>query len=596
MSYIISFILPIIYILFFTYSLSMVFKTKFEYSLPFTFILSGLSLFISLFVFKTIYVGFILCILFSLIFPIHLYRNKYSLQEIKDKYLTNGVIAFICLYIIVYLYDLNRSFTRWDELSHWGKMVKEIIRLDNFYSIEASHLLVHKDYPPIFSLMESFYILISGGFRDSYLIRCIHLFEGSIILSLFKHKSVVNKKSTIIKTILTIILFYLLTFFFDSEVFINSIYLDYPLALLTAYGIYNVFKEKNFSYLFFIKISVLLIFMVLSKQVGIPLALIIVLFLIIRMITSKVKDYKKILFMLLMIIVIPFTMYKSWDIYTNNLGLVGQFETSDIHVGAIPEIINKTGGEDWQQETSFNYMNALFLENITASYLKFTYFGILLITLLLIYVLRNNLTSKIDDKQIIGLIISLIVGYLGYALMMYLLYVFNFGPFEGPSLASFDRYMSTYALIIFYSVGFIFIHYNKFNWKYVIPLIVILAVIIPPKQYLRLRPDLILLPNHLYDNAKEAVKVIDSNINVDDKVLIIDQAEKNGGVFYVNYYTNKAIINRYNYEVTDIKNNVNLLGYYDYVYTYSLLTNELDEHTLYKVETINGKLELVKVN
>ena len=128
MSYILSFILPLIYIVLFTYSLSIIFKNKFEYNLPLTFIISALTLYVSLFVFKTIYVGFIANILICLIFPIYLYKNKYSLKDIKEKYLTNGVISFLFLYVLIYLYDLNRSYTRWDELSHWGKMVKEIIR------------------------------------------------------------------------------------------------------------------------------------------------------------------------------------------------------------------------------------------------------------------------------------------------------------------------------------------------------------------------------------------------------------------------------------------------------------------------------------
>ena len=74
-----------------------------------------------------------------------------------------------------------------------------------------------------------------------------------------------------------------------------------------------------------------------------------------------------------------------------------------------------------------------------------------------------------------------------------------------------------------------------------------------------------------------------------------DQKEKNGAVFYINYFSNKAVTNRYNYELTDIKDNVNILKNYDYLYTYSLYNNDLQLHKLYKIETINGKLELVKV-
>lgn len=39
-------------------------------------------------------------------------------------------IAFVILYTAVFFFDLNRGFTHWDEISHWGPMVKENLRLN----------------------------------------------------------------------------------------------------------------------------------------------------------------------------------------------------------------------------------------------------------------------------------------------------------------------------------------------------------------------------------------------------------------------------------------------------------------------------------
>ena len=120
-------------------------------------------------------------------------------------------------------------------------------------------------------------------------------------------------------------------------------------------------------------------------------------------------------------------------------------------------------------------------------------------------------------------------------------------------------------------------------------------VLIPPKQYARLRPDLIILPNHHYDEVKYAAHIIDENMNVDDKVFIVDQAEKNGAVFYINYFSDKVETNRYNYEVVNIRDSYQILRQYKYLYTYSLITNELESHKLYKIDFIDGKLVLTKV-
>ena len=597
MGYIISFILPLIFIVLFTETLCLFFKNDFKHSLPFTFIINAIILYISLMVFKTIYVGLGVSLLISLVFPIYLIKNKYTIKDIKKKYLTNDLISFFCLYIFIFLYDLNRFYTRWDELSHWGKMVKEIIRIDNFYSVDASHLLVHKDYPPIFSLMETFYTIVSGGFKETYLIRCIHLFEGSLVISALSHAKKIDKKKTIINTLISIAFVYIVTFLFDSEVFINSIYIDYPLAMLVGYMLFNVFKETKFNKIFFIKLSIASIFLLLTKQVSISLYLVILFMLFIRLIGIKKNlNIKKILYIVLTVIIIPINFFLSWNLYKSTLNLEAQFVVKDIEVSKVVGIMYEETGETWQQEASKNYMDAVLSKNISSSYFKFTYFGILIVLLLAFFIINNYIKDKINKNMFISLIVSLLVGFFGYIVLMYLSYVFQFGPVEGPELASFDRYMSTYVLLSLYTIIFILIYYLKVNWKYMLPGIIVLMVIITPKQYLRLRPDLIILPNHHYDDSREAAKIIDEHISQDDRVFIVDQKEKNGAVFYVNYFSDKARINRYNFELTDIKSNVNILKNYDYLYTYSLYNNDLELHKLYKIETINGKLELVKVS
>jgi len=597
MSYIVSFILPLLYIIFYTYSLTILFKKiKFEHALPLTLILSAIIMYISLYLFKTIYFGLGLNVGLCLIFPIHLIKNKYSLKEIKKEYLTNGLISFIFIYIVIYLYDLNRYYTRWDELSHWGKMVKEIIRLDNFYSIDASHLLVHKDYPPIFPLMETLYTFISGGFKETYLIRCIHVFEASIILSIFNHDKKVDIKNTVLKTLLVFIFMCLLTFLFDSEVFINSIYTDIPLSFLVGYILFYIFRKNKYDSIFFITISILFIFLLLTKQIGLPLYLVCLLFLVLKLIFNKYKfNIKRILLVILSVIIIPIIFLFSWNNYKHNLGLVGQFETSDIKINELPGIINKTEGEEWQQIASEKYMKALYTENITGSYIKITILSLIIIIPLITAILFVNMKDKIEKKNYVILGISLIVGLIGYLLMMYLLYVFNFGPVESPILASYDRYLSCYILIVLYSLISIFIYYKDINYKYLIILTIVVGALIRPHQYLRLRPDLIVLPNHLYDASKYAAYVIDNHTEVDDKVFILDQQEKNGAVFYVNYFSNKVKTNLVNYELTNIINYKDILKDYNYLYVYSLTTNELELNKLYKIEISNDEVNLIKV-
>ncbi|MBR6073438.1 MAG: hypothetical protein IKP76_03865 [Bacilli bacterium] len=597
MGYITSFVFPLIYIILFTYSLTVIFKNKFEYNIVLTFVISALMLYVSLFVFHTIYVGLVINILFCFIFPIYLIKNKYTFKDIKNKYLTNTLIGFIAVYIFIYLYDLNRFYTRWDELSHWGKMVKEIIRLDDFYSISQSHLLVHKDYPPIFSLMETFFTLISGGFKETYLIRCIHLFEGSIVISTlnyFKEKKTIN---IIIKTLLSLAIIYIITLLFDSEVFVNSIYIDYPLAAIVAYMLFIVFRSDKISYNLIIKLGLFLTFILLAKQVSIAFFLMIIFMLLIKMILNRKKlDIKKILITIFVVLIVPITMLTSWNKYKDNLNTVAQFKTSDIKITEVKEIMTNAGENNWQHEASTNYLNALFNKNISSSYLKITFIGTAIVMLLLVFIVYNNTKDNIKKSNIYILLSTIIIGYIGYTLLMYLMYVFNFGPIEGPAIASFDRYMSTYVLICLYVLLFILFYYKNIKHRYLLILLAAIMITIRPHQYLRLRPDLIILPNHHYDESIYAANKIDRYVNQDDKVFIIDQVEKNGSVFYINYFSTKATTNLTNYEMINIDDNIEVLQEYDYLYTYSLNTSELELHQLYKIYIEKNKVKLIKVD
>ena len=210
-------------------------------------------------------------------------------------------------------------------------------------------------------------------------------------------------------------------------------------------------------------------------------------------------------------------------------------------------------------------------------------------------IIYNQIKDKIDKKNYIILMISLLVGYFGYMLLMYLLYIFNFGPIEGPTLASFDRYISTYVLIALYVLFFILFYYKEIKYRYIIILTIVLMCMIRPHQYLRLRPDLIILPNHLYDSSRYAAKVIDTNAELNDKVFILDQEEKNGAVFYINYFSDKITTNLTNYELTNIIDYKDILKDYKYLYVYSLTTNELELNKLYKIEIKDDKVDLVKV-
>ena len=171
-----GFILPLFYLLLSNATTVCIFKKKFIKVLPITLMFIVFPLFISGVVFSTFKIGIMINLLYCLCFIPYLLIKKENRKEFKDNYLSLGLIAFFVLYVFVYLFDLNRNFTVWDEFSHWGVMLKEMLRLDNFYSVTKSTLMVHKDYPPVLQLFEFFWIKLCGSYREAYAIKALHFF------------------------------------------------------------------------------------------------------------------------------------------------------------------------------------------------------------------------------------------------------------------------------------------------------------------------------------------------------------------------------------------------------------------------------------
>lgn len=135
-------------------------KRSFGECIPLTMMVNAFTYFLSQLIFHTFTVGFYLNLSYAIFFLIVLItkrKNKDVIKLWKNNFFSKGFYIFLLIYIIVFIYDYNRSFHVWDEWSHWGEMIKEMLRLDQFYSVESSTLLVHKDYPPIIQLLELFF-------------------------------------------------------------------------------------------------------------------------------------------------------------------------------------------------------------------------------------------------------------------------------------------------------------------------------------------------------------------------------------------------------------------------------------------------------
>lgn len=551
-----SFIAPLLYILFFTATLVGLTKRSFGKCLPISLMLSAFLLFFSQLFFGTFQVGFILGIIFAvlsvILLAIRIKKKQFS--EFKKLYFTSGFVVFLTIYVAVFIYDLARGFSVWDEFSHWGVMVKEMLRLDKFYSVDASNLMVHKDYPPIMQLFEVFWVkLCGGGYKEACLNRALHTFELSLFVP-FVAEKIANKwnawKSVLIGfcSVLSISFVVLL---FDQHGVFQAIYTDYVMALATVYLIMTILVNKKFTWFELATISLGGAFLILLKQMGMPLYLMVLcLAVVIVLIRKKVSLKKYIkekrvwrLILAVVILVLPFIVWFIWGRMTADLDK--QFSLSDISIGDFVKMILGRGGEDWQRFTTKKYIGALGQTSISTSFIPISYVQAIIMFVLALWVVHKFVKEKeLSKKELIVLGTIVVLGAIGYAVAMLLLYTTAFGSYEGPILASYERYMGTYTIILFALIVMIIIWQatkNK-NLKVIVLMIAVLALVSPPAIYSKLYPDIRSNEGSFAEYKKIAQKIKDTTGSETAKVFIVAQ-ETVGAHYYLQYFADPIKIN-----------------------------------------------------
>ena len=621
--------IPVIYFLSITATLVFITKESFGKNLILSILVSSFILFFSQFIFQTFNIGFILLIIFSILWiPLILFNLKTEKFEMfKKQYIGNGLVYYLIFNIFIIIYDYNRTFSFWDEFSHWGVMIKEMLRIDKFYTISTSTLMAHKDYPPIVQMYELLWVKLARHYYETILIRSIHFLEFSFFIIAIEKINVENK---LIRNILYIFIpsfFLIITSLFDQHGIVNCIYVDYLMAILSAFILYYITQEKNIlnNFNFFILI-LLNSFLVLTKQMGLPLYLMICFYITFSIVLRKKRiiikekfnyfkyNYKKII-NLLILLVIPFIFYFSWNIYVKSFKIDKQFVVSDIKINKLIDIHNGTYGEDYQRAAFNNYMIAIQSRNLTTNNLQLCFMQLALISL---FLLAYSLKKYKSDKNLkILLMITVLIGTIGYAFVMLNLYVFSFGPIEGPGIASFDRYMSTYILLILYLATLIFIsneNIEKSTKKFILLFLLVYSISSPNKLY-NIRPSLYKHQINFYEENAEIIKKYAKDY---DKIFIIAQDTVGDYQYYLKYYVGAVTTNLHNFSFNtgeDInykeyfeENYLKDIEKFDYLYLARITDDFIEkygfifedenikERNIYKIEKENNNIILKKLN
>lgn len=428
-------------------------KKSFGITLPATLTGTTLVIYFSQLIFHTFNIGIWLCIGTAAAALILLVVRRKDHDFISQCF-SDGFFVFLAICLIFLILDSGRWLSTWDEYSHWGKMVKEMLRIDRFYSEPQSNLLAHKDYPPFVAVFEMLWCRLSLKYSEGNVTTALHVFGFSMILplvaELLKVREKTGKLQRFFYQLIMTIVFLLLIFNFDY-VQAMTINLDLVLPLFYVALVMLISdRELRRSGLGFGMLLLGQFGLMITKQMGIAFVLLVWFFYAMTEAMEFDKtEQEKMRRMLLMglkslaVLVVPMISYTIWGHYISKLGLQGQFSLDQVSIGTVLRIL--AGGGDYVQHLTFvKYIRALFTTNISTGLFPMTYVSAVILAFCILAVLAYFFRTVVSKGEILQYAVLFALGSVGYALAMLTMYMFCFTEGEMSTLASYERYMSTY--------------------------------------------------------------------------------------------------------------------------------------------------------
>lgn len=539
--------------------------------------------------------------------------------------ISNGFWCYIAVCILVFIIDYKRYFSSWDELSHWGKMVKEMLRLDKFYSEACSDLLVHKDYPPLAGIFEMFICRLQAGYSDAGVTMGLHFMEFTLIAPIVveNYQSIGGKrKEKVINSMMLLIIISLLIIGFEKITF-STTHIDILTPVIYVYGISVIFDENLVHSKFgYIGLLMTVISLVLTKQIGIAFVLLIWLFYTIWICFNEKQKFNQNTIQMNILkscglLVFPFVNYIMWSRYIKALGISGQFNFYRINFKQIISII-LGGGSDLQHSTYKNYLKALLSTELFTGTFKLTYFAAFIFSICLLVAFSVFFKEKFTRENWIKITCLFVCGTAGYAFTMFILYMFCFSVEEMNNLAGFTRYLGSYVLseyLILFIIFNLLISktYFQIKWKIMSLALAISIVLMDYTSFLYLSPQIYKgEPNYSYREKAERIQ----NVTEPSDSIFLVSSSNCQIMYYLNYYLDDRDMDaRYlykdvsKYDIHDSdhwKDIIDCIMEDDYVYVYDTSDSAnqvlgkytedgfLVNHSLYQVLCIEGEIQLKK--
>jgi hypothetical protein len=444
---------------------------------------------------------------------------KKKIRTFIGNFFTSAFVIFGLLCVAIVYLNVGRMATQGDEFSHWADIVKVFTTIDDF-GTNAKAYSMYKNYPPAMSLFQYFcekvYIWFGNGTYSEW-----RMYAAYQIFALTYFMPFLNKRKIYfyIFSLIIILLFPLVYY----STFYDNLMIDSFLGILSGTGLAMVFISRKKDTFYTLRVLLTCIILTLSKDAG--------MFFAVTLACAYVWDYcsgqkgtVRGKFLVVGGAICSFLIPKLlWNGY---LKLHDANPTSvpiDFKV-LIQIILNKI--DNYQRITWEEFWKALFTRMVSLGNIGIgvNYIAIILINIVLLYAIIVWYIKSDESYSKIGKILMAIVSiqYVLYIIGLCLTYVFKFGSYEGPRLASYERYMNIAMLSV---------------WTTVIMLIVFkLQTICKENWGLGLAVAAIIITvsanDEMYgfisrDTVKESIEIRDSYTEICDKIMDCATGESN---------------------------------------------------------------------
>ena len=477
----------------------------------------------------------------SFIFLIFIYIKKKTL--VMEHFITPGFFILLGLFLWMFIININRLAFVWDEMSHWALAVKNMCFFDYFAFIDEANT-TYKGYPPAITLWEYFVCKLTGGYSDSGFYNAYSWFLLSMCIP-FTKKFQFNNIGYAIASSLFIIL---LPLAFSNTYMVVG-YVDIPLGILSFYTIFQIYTsvQKNWYHYYALFISISTLCMI--KATGVTFSIIILLLII----GDIIHDFKtnnsnwKMYSLSGIISVLGILFGKcSWTLLLKTQHVTNAWNTSNFTLKNLLLLFRGQGKAYWYETIKY-FIYTLFLGRFGKGLIGISIFFWTVLLVSFAILISNK---KDDKKRFRRYIYTLLIGEIIYIIGLLFLYIFTFSEYEAMVLASFNRYMLSYMIILFFFILSMFIYRvgdgKELRWDYVLVLVLYgcLLLIVPFKQLLYITVSV----NDDWDSQRQAREKYSYIHDYDDildytkdKVAIVAQED-----YGEDYYTIK-------YEIAPVK-------------------------------------------